>query len=127
MRFYDRHMIGGVLVAPQRVFPQRISGLLISSVKPTMPPRSRARQQPVREPSPVASEDESIEETISQEEGDEDDEEGDLDDEEPTVESASTILPINEFLANIALRLTKNDGNSARIVNRRPKRNWQSR
>ena len=60
-----------------------------------MPPRSRARQQPVREPSPVASENESIEETISQEEGDEEDE--DLDDEEPTVESASTILPTNEF------------------------------
>lgn len=58
-----------------------------------MPPRSRARQQPVREPSPVASENESIEETISQDEEDEED----LDDEEPTVESASTILPTNEF------------------------------
>ncbi|CUS08417.1 unnamed protein product [Tuber aestivum] len=58
-----------------------------------MPPRSRARQQPVREPSPVASENESIEETISQEEGDDgdddDDDDDDLnDDEEPTVESA---------------------------------------
>ncbi|PUU79094.1 anaphase-promoting complex, subunit 10-domain-containing protein [Tuber borchii] len=52
-----------------------------------MPPRSRARQQPVREPSPAASENESIEETISQEEVDEDDDD-DLDDEEPTVESA---------------------------------------
>jgi len=91
-----------------------------------MPPRSRARQQPVREPSPAASEDESIEETISQEEEDEDD--GDEDDEEPTVESASTILPTSKFLAkNVASRLTKHGGNSAGIVNRRPKRNWQSR
>jgi len=91
-----------------------------------MPPRSRARQQPVREPSPVASEIESIEETISQEEGDEDDDE-DLGDEEPTVESASTIPPTNGFLINTASRLTKHDGDSAGIVNRRPKRNWQSR
>ncbi|KAG0125046.1 anaphase-promoting complex, subunit 10-domain-containing protein [Tuber indicum] len=55
-----------------------------------MPPRSRTRQQPVREPSPspspAVSENESIEETISQGEGD-DDENLD-DDQEPTLESA---------------------------------------